>query len=102
MLIVTPAASEALESLGAVHPIPPSGGVRLAYLPSRDGHLGISMRIVDQPEPQDDVIYESAVPLFLQPQASALLEDKVLDVDGAAESNGAPSFVLAIQEQTQA
>jgi Fe-S cluster assembly iron-binding protein IscA len=95
MLTVTTAASDALESIVSARELPASGGVRLAYRPGSDGQPGLSLTIVAQPDPQDDVFDASAVALFLQPQAAALVDDKVLDVqvDGA----GDPGFVLTEQ-----
>ncbi len=98
MLIVTPAATDALDSIATARSIPEGGGLRLAFAPGGDGQPGLSMTVVDSPEPQDDVLADSAVSLFLQPQAAAVLDDKVLDVQ--PDDNGRPSFVLMMQELT--
>ncbi len=99
MLTITTAAGDVLESIGLSREIPPAGGLRLAFAPGRNGQPGLTMTIVDEPEPRDAVLDGTAVSLFVQPQAAALLDDKVLDVE--ADESGRPSFVISQQQELQ-
>jgi len=95
MLIVTPAASDALDSIATARSLPESGGMRLAFVPDQDGQQHLSMTIVDEPEPQDALVDEPDVSLFLEPDTVPLLDDKVLDVQ--PDDQGRPNFVLLTQ-----
>ena len=97
MLIVTPAANDALDSIAAARSLPENGGMRLAFVPDNDGQAHLSMTIVDEPQPQDESVGERDVSLFLEPDTVPLLDDKVLDVQ--ADDEGRPSFVLLMQTE---
>jgi iron-sulfur cluster assembly protein len=81
MLTITQAAAEVLDSLVEGTTEPDSAGVRISRTAGEDGQPALQLAAVDSPEPQDAVLDGGAehAPVFLEPGASVLLEDKVLD-----------------------
>jgi iron-sulfur cluster assembly protein len=81
VLTITQAAAEVLDSLVDATTEPDSAGVRISRTAGEDGQPALHLSAVEAPEPEDAVLDGGAdhAPIFLEPEASELLEDKVLD-----------------------
>jgi iron-sulfur cluster assembly protein len=90
MLQLTESAKDAVRGIVAAEQAPAEGGLRIAS----DGGEGLSMAVAESPSEGDAVLDEGDVRLFLDPAASELLDDKVLD----AEAHG-DHFHFSIDEQ---
>jgi Fe-S cluster assembly iron-binding protein IscA len=95
MLTITETASEALEQITSSDELPDTAGVRIAYSHGEDGRPALQLMLAAEPEPQDEVVAESSFSLFLEPQAAAALDDKVLDAQ--LDPTGRVGFVVAEQ-----
>jgi iron-sulfur cluster assembly protein len=87
MLTLTDQAADVVRSLTQNQQAPDDAGLRLA--PSGDG---LELSVVDSPAPGDDVIDENGVRVFVEQQASQLLDQQTLD---ATVTEGQVSFFLA-------
>jgi iron-sulfur cluster assembly protein len=96
VLTMTKTASEALEAYTSAADVPEEGGVRIVYGSRQDGSPALRLTLAEQPGPQDAVLPAKTFSLFLEPQAAALLDDKVLD----AEIDATGQFGFVIAEQT--
>jgi iron-sulfur cluster assembly protein len=86
VLTITEAAAEVLDSLVETTTEHRLAGVRISRTSGEDGQPALRLAPVDSPGPHDSLA-EGVVghsPIYLTPEASAMLEDKVLDarVDG--------------------
>jgi Fe-S cluster assembly iron-binding protein IscA len=80
MLTITPAAAQAIESLLTWEGGPGSdGGIRIARERAADGGAGLTLALATVPEPDDEVIVQQGARIFLDPETTRLLADKVLD-----------------------
>jgi iron-sulfur cluster assembly protein len=80
VLTITDTAAEALEAIVASDPqTADTAGLRIARGVTHDGQQALAMSIADVPEPSDQVVEGHRVPVFLEPEAAALLDDKQLD-----------------------
>jgi Fe-S cluster assembly iron-binding protein IscA len=85
MLAVTQEAASAIEGILASPELPDEAGVRITTemagaeegAPQAELHLAV----VEAPEASDQVVEDA--PVFLEPEAAALLDDKVLDAEVA-------------------
>ncbi len=101
MLTLTPAASEAVNSLMEVTEMPDGAGIRISPVGVSEGHAELSIGLAEAPEASDDVVEQEGARVFVEPDVTPLLDDKTLDAwvdDGrvtfavrepGAESNGA-------------
>lgn len=85
MLTITHEAAEAIDAV--VHSAPnaaDTAGLRIARAVASDGQEGLELSIADHPAPDDAVVEAEGTPVFLESEAAAMLDDKVLDarVDG--------------------
>ncbi len=78
MLTITPDAAEALRAvLGAKE-----GGVRISTGASLNGNgPNLTLEVVPDPEPDDEVLEAEGASLYLDPVASDALDGKVLDAE---------------------
>jgi iron-sulfur cluster assembly protein len=80
VLTITDTAAEALEAIVASDPqTADTAGLRITRGVSQDGRQALAMAIADVPEPTDQVVEGHRVPVFLEPEAATLLDDKQLD-----------------------
>lgn len=68
-------------------------GLRIATSPAAgNGVPGLEIAIAEQPEPSDQIVETGGARVFLDPGASATLDDKRLD---ATEREGQTRFLIA-------
>jgi Fe-S cluster assembly iron-binding protein IscA len=83
MLVLTPAASQAVEAIVSQMGPGDNAGLRISAAERRDdgsapsGDLQLS--VVSEPEPEDALI--EGAPIYVEPTTVAFLEDKVLDAE---------------------
>jgi iron-sulfur cluster assembly protein len=87
MLTLTDQAVDVVRGLTQSPEAPDNAGLRLA-----PGEQGLELSVVDSAAPGDDVIEAGGVQVYLEKEASALLDDQTLD---ANEDGGQVSFFLA-------
>jgi Fe-S cluster assembly iron-binding protein IscA len=85
VLTITHEAAEAIDAV--VHSAPnasETAGLRIARGVTPDGQQGLELSVADAPVSDDSVVEAEGTPVYLDPEAAAMLDDKVLDaqVDG--------------------
>jgi iron-sulfur cluster assembly protein len=101
MLVLTEAAAEAVKSVTSNPQVPEGTGLRIApAAPDSDGPAGFQLTAALVPAEDDQVIEAAGARVFLEPQAAAYLEDKVLDAQ--VDEQGQARFSLGVQEPGQA
>jgi iron-sulfur cluster assembly protein len=96
MLVLTEAAAEVVRALTSTPQAPEGSGLRIASSPPEQGDPGaLQLSAAPGPDENDQVINTAGAHLFLEPQAAAFLEDKVLDAE--VDSEGRPHFSLGVQ-----
>ena len=96
MLMVTQNAANAIDAVVASAPVSDNAGLRISQQDSGQGAPEFALALVEEPQPTDQVLElegEHAA-LFLEPEAAAALDDKVLD---AQVQDGQVGFVLGEQ-----
>jgi iron-sulfur cluster assembly protein len=86
VLTITQDASEALDAVVAAGNAPEGAGVRISEGLGADGQPAIGLSLASAPVAGDEVVENSAVPVFLAPEVADLLDDKVLDAHVEGES----------------
>lgn len=101
MLVLTEAAAEVVKSVTSTPQAPDGSGLRITS-PSENPAGGNELRLatVSKPGEEDQVIEASGARVFLEPQAAAYLDDKVLDA--SVDNQGMARFSLAMQVPGQA
>jgi iron-sulfur cluster assembly protein len=101
MLVLTEAAAEAVKSVTSNPQVPEGTGLRIASAaPDSDDPAGFQLTAALVPAEDDQVIEAAGARVFLEPQAAAYLEDKVLDAQ--VDEQGQARFSLGVQEPGQA
>ncbi|WP_330230519.1 hypothetical protein OHA40_31925 [Nocardia sp. NBC_00508] len=93
MLMITPAAIEAVRSITSADGTPEDAGLRIS---TADGAETLQLAVSAGPAEQDQVLNAEGSRIFLDEQAAAFLDDKILDT--GLDSNGQGTFVLAQQD----
>jgi Fe-S cluster assembly iron-binding protein IscA len=96
MLVLTETAAEVVRALTATPEAPEGTGLRIASAtpqPHDPGALQISA--TSGPDENDQVIEAAGAHVYLEPQAAAYLEDKVLDAQ--VDADGKARFSLGMQ-----
>ena len=94
MLALTDSAVEAVKRLVETSDdAEGSSGLRMVVEPAGP-RTNLQLSIVPLPAEDDQVIEEQGVRVFLEPEAAALLDDKILD---ASVDQGEVAFTLAVQ-----
>jgi iron-sulfur cluster assembly protein len=87
MLAVTEAAASAIDGILASSELPDEAGMRITAEVglSEEGapRTSLHLAVVEAPEENDQVVEDA--PVFLEPEAAAFLDDKVLDADVAGD-----------------
>lgn len=100
MLVLTEAAAEAVKSVTSTSQVRDGAGLRIASsapYPERPDALQVTAAA--GPAENDQVIEAAGARVFLEPQAAAYLEDKVLDAQ--LDEQGKAHFSLAVQDPGQ-
>lgn len=94
LLALTDSAVQAVKDMvSSLEEVPASGGLRM--ITDRDGDQAtFRLSVVATPAENDEVIEEQGARLFLDQEASSLLDDKVLD---ASVEENQVAFMLADQ-----
>ncbi|WAB83557.1 Fe-S cluster assembly protein HesB [Microcella daejeonensis] len=93
MLTLTPTASTVIENLVAREGVPQTAGLRIDS--GSPESMEFAVAVAPEPLPGDQIVEEGAARVFLEPNASAALDDKVLDAQVSEE--GAVRFAIGEQ-----
>jgi Fe-S cluster assembly iron-binding protein IscA len=96
VLTITHEAAEAIDAV--VHSAPvetETAGLRITRGVAPDGQPGLTLAVADAPESDDAIVEAENTPVFLDAEAAALLDDKVLD---AQVEGGQVGFTLRDQQ----
>ncbi len=93
MLVLTEAAAEVVKSVTDTTQAPDGTGLRITQEGQQAGALQLAAAA--EPGAGDQVVETSGARLFLDPQAAAYLEDKVLDAE--VDTQGKVRFTLGMQ-----
>lgn len=94
MLMITPAAIEAVRSITSAEGTPEDAGLRIS---TTDDAETLQLAVAAGPAEQDQVLDAEGSRIFLDQQAAEFLDDKILDTGLAP--NGQGTFVLAQQDR---
>jgi iron-sulfur cluster assembly protein len=101
MLVLTEAAAEVVKSVTTDARAPAGTGLRIESSVSEPQDAGaLHVTAAEGPRENDQVIEAAGARVFLEPQAAAYLEDKVLD--GKLDEQGNAHFYLGVQGPGQA
>ncbi len=88
MLTVTAQAASAIDGILASRDLPDEAGVRVtANFPAPGADSAgpeLQLQVVDAPEAGDQVV--EGTPVFLEPEAAALLEERTLDAESSGDT----------------
>ena len=101
MLVLTEAAAEVVKSVTATPQAPDGAGIRIASTePGAENAVPLQVTAELAPDENDQVIEAAGARVFLEPQAAAYLDDKVLDA--RFDEQGNAEFSLGVQGPGQA
>lgn len=87
MLVVTDQAASAIDGILASREMSEEAGVRVTtdvrLSPNGSAEPAVQLEVVERPEAGDQVLEDA--PVFVEPEAAALLEDKLLDAERAGD-----------------
>jgi iron-sulfur cluster assembly protein len=92
MLDLTENATSAIRSITGRAELPDDAGLRITSDPSGSGSLSVA---AGRPEEGDQIVEKEGARVFLEPQAAAILDDKVLDAQLSDQGN--MEFLLSAQ-----
>jgi iron-sulfur cluster assembly protein len=82
VLTITHEAAEAIDTVVHSAPdAPETAGLRIARGVAPDGQEGLALSVTGGPAPDDAVVEAEGTPVFLDQEAAAILDDKVLDAN---------------------
>lgn len=93
MLTLTESASTVVKSIVDREPTATDGALRIA--PGASGENDFTVSIVTEPTPGDQLVESGGARVYLEPTASAALDDKMLDAQ--VSEAGAVTFALVPQ-----
>ncbi len=100
MLVLTEAAAEVVKSITTAPQAPDGAGLRIASSAAEPENPGaLRVTAAAGPGENDQVIEVGGARVFVEPQAAAYLEDKVLDAE--LDEQGEAHFSLGIQDPGQ-
>ena len=101
MLVLTEAAAEVVKSITSTPQAPGGTGLRIASSGPEPGDPGaLQVTAAAGPGDNNQVIDAAGAHVYLEPQAAAYLEDKVLDAQ--IDSEGQAHFSVGLQGPGQA
>jgi iron-sulfur cluster assembly protein len=100
LLILTEAAAVAVKSVTSTPQASEGSGLRIASsVPQPRDPSALQLSPEQSPEPGDQVIEAAGALVFVEPQAAAYLDDKVLDAQ--VDEEGTARFALGVQSSGQ-
>jgi iron-sulfur cluster assembly protein len=100
MLVLTEAAAQVVKSVTSTPQAPGGAGLRIApSAPEPTDASALKVNVAAGPGENDQVIDAAGARVFLEPQAAAFLEDKVLDAQ--IDEQGKAHFSLGVQGSGQ-
>ncbi len=88
MLTITDEAATAIDGILASRDLPDEAGVRVTaeFNPASSDTSGpeLQLQVVEAPQPGDQVV--DGAPVYLEPEAAALLEERTLDAERSGET----------------
>src|SRR6266496_3925338 len=100
MLVVTEAAAEVVKSVTSTPQAPDGAGLRIASSVSEPQDAGaLQVTAAAGPGENDQVLEAAGARVFVEPQAAAYLDDKVLDAQ--LDEQGTARFALGTQDAGQ-
>jgi iron-sulfur cluster assembly protein len=100
MLVLTEAAAEVVKAIASTPQAPEGSGLRIVSSPESADPGTLQVTAAPGPYENDQVIDTAGAHVFLEPQAAAYLEDKVLDAE--VDSEGKAHFSLGLQDTDHA
>lgn len=94
MLMLTPTAIEVVRSITSAEGTPDDAGLRIF---TSDGAETLQLAVAPAPAEQDQILNAEGSRIFLDQQAAAYLDDKILDA--GLDPDGQGTFVVASQDQ---
>jgi iron-sulfur cluster assembly protein len=99
VLTFTHEAAEAIDAVvQSASDAPDGAGLRIARGIAPDGQEGLQLSVTDGPAPDDAVVEAEGTPVFLESEAAAMLDDKVLDATVEGDRVG---FMLRDQREDE-
>jgi Fe-S cluster assembly iron-binding protein IscA len=96
MLVLTEAAAEVVKSVTDTPQAPDGTGLRITQSDTEPGGgNGLQLSAAAEPGNNDQIVETSGARVFLDPQAAAYLDDKVLDAE--VDTEGKVRFTLGVQ-----
>ena len=95
MLVLTEAAAEAVKSVTSTSQGRDGAGLRIASSAYPERPDALQVTTAAGPDENDQVVDAAGARVFLEPQAAAYLEDKVLDAQ--LDEQGKAHFTLGVQ-----
>lgn len=96
MLVLTEAAAEVVKSVTDTPQAPDGTGLRITQAEQEPGGGGaLQLAAAAEPGTGDQVLETAGARLFLDPQAAAFLDDKILDAE--VDTQGKVRFTLGVQ-----
>jgi iron-sulfur cluster assembly protein len=96
MLVLTESAAEVVKSVIDTPQAPDGTGLRITRIAEEPGsESALQLAAAAEPGGNDQVVEASGARVFLDPQAAAFLDDKVLDA--AVDAEGKVHFTLGVQ-----
>jgi Fe-S cluster assembly iron-binding protein IscA len=92
MLTLTENASALIKNLADQTAVADDAGLRIS---AQEDSTGLSVDLIPAPEPADQVIESGGARVFLEENAAAMLDDKILDAE--VDEAGAVRFALGVQ-----
>jgi Fe-S cluster assembly iron-binding protein IscA len=100
MLVLTEAAAAAVKSVISTPQTPDGTGLRIvSSAPQPEDPGALRLAAAAGPDENDQVIEAAGARVFLEPQAAAYLDDKVLDAQ--LDEQGKAQFTLGTQDADQ-
>ena len=97
MLVLTEAAAEVVKAITSTPQAPEGAGLRIASSAEEPGDPGaLQVSAAPGPGENDQVVEAGGAHVYLEPQAAAFLEDKVLDAQ--VDTEGKAHFSLGMQD----
>ncbi|HEY2578334.1 MAG TPA: Fe-S cluster assembly protein HesB [Streptosporangiaceae bacterium] len=101
MLMLTETAAEVVKAITSIPQAPEGAGLRIeSAVPQPADSAALQLSTAVGPAENDQVVEAAGARLYLEPEAAAYLDDKVLDAE--LDQEGQAHFSLAVQEPGQA